>query len=92
MPKIHKKLRKISIGRHIVGDDAFDKAHFLGTSVTNAYDARKEAEAAVKEEENKPVIPMADEETIARVNRRRNARRGGGRASTVLTDYEGMGG
>lgn len=41
-----------------------------------------------------PVIPMPDEEEIKRVQRRRNARRTGGRSSTVLTsgDYAGMGG
>lgn len=38
-----------------------------------------------------PVMPMADEEELARVRRRQNSRRGGGRASTVLTNEDRMG-
>lgn len=40
--------------------------------------------------EEAAVIPLADEEELARVRRRQ--RRSGGRASTVLTDDEKLGG
>lgn len=36
-------------------------------------------------------IPMPDEEELERVNRRRNSRRAGGRASTVLTEEDRLG-
>jgi len=38
------------------------------------------------------VIPLPDEDELERVRRRRNARRGGGRASTVLSDENRLGG
>jgi hypothetical protein len=37
-------------------------------------------------------IPLPDEEELERARRKRNAKRGGGRASTVLTDDERLGG
>jgi hypothetical protein len=38
------------------------------------------------------VVPLPDEEELDRVRRRRNARRSGGRASTVLSDDSRLGG
>lgn len=37
-------------------------------------------------------IPLPDEDELERVRRKRNARRTGGRASTVLTDDDRLGG
>lgn len=37
---------------------------------------------------NEPIMPIPDEEELARSRRRKNARRGGGRASTVLTNED----
>jgi hypothetical protein len=39
-----------------------------------------------------PVIPLPDEEELERVRRKRAARRAGGRASTVLSDDDRLGG
>lgn len=44
----------------------------------------------VPEQEEERVIPLADEEELERIRRRKG--RGGGRASTVLTDDERLGG
>lgn len=38
------------------------------------------------------VIPLPDEDELERVRRKRNARRGGGRASTILSDDNRLGG
>lgn len=93
MAKLHKKAKKGlagSVVRGIVGDKTFDQAHFLGTSMEKQYDATKAAERQAAEIANAPAIPLPDEEELARVRRRRN--RTGGRASTVLTDDERLGG
>lgn len=42
-------------------------------------------------EEEETVMPMADEEEIKRSKRRANSARGGGRASTVLTEGDKLG-
>lgn len=98
MGRLHKNVRKYSLGQKagdaILGKQTMDDIHVLGSQVEGAYDARKASEKALKEaEENpEPVVPLPDEEAIDRVKRRRNARRGGGRASTVLTDDSRLGG
>lgn len=89
MAKKHSPGQKLK--RKLMGDKTYDSLHFLGTAAEQQYDATKAAEKAVKEAENEPVIPLPDEEEIARVNRRRS-RRNTGRASTIMTDYEGLGG
>ena len=82
--------------RALVGKDTMndivETTHPLGEQAEAAYDANKAAEKALKEAEAEPVIPMPDEEEIARVKRRRTARRGGGRSSTVLSDSDSLGG
>lgn len=94
MGKLHKNVRKYSLGQRagdaLIGKDTMDSIHVLGNSAEKAYDAQKASEKAVKEAENQPVIPMADEEELQRIRRRRGARRGG-RASTVLTSDETFG-
>lgn len=52
------------------------------------------SQAAVRSPQNSepPVIPLPDEEELERVRRRRNAKRAGGRSSTVLTDETRLGG
>ena len=82
--------------RAILGKDKYEElnstVHPLGEQAEAAYDAKKAAEKALTEAEDAPVIPMPDEEEIARVKRRRTARRGGGRSSTVLSDSDSLGG
>lgn len=68
----------------------FEDIHFIGSEVESAYDARVEAEAAAEAEANKPVMPIPDEQELARIRRRR-ARRDTGRASTILTDSDRFG-
>lgn len=98
MGRLHKNVRKYSLGQKagdaIIGKKNMDSIHVLGNQVETAYDAKKASEKALKEAEENPeaVIPLPDEEELERVRRRRNARRGGGRASTVLTDESRYGG
>jgi hypothetical protein len=93
---IHKKIKKYSPGawleRKTLGEKTFNDLHPMGTQAEMAYDAAKASEQALKEAENQPVIPLADEDELARVRRRRAARRGGGRNSTVLSDENRLGG
>lgn len=96
MGGLYKKVKKYSLAanteRTILGKKTQEALHPMGESVEAAYDANQTSEKALKDAENKPVIPIADEEEIERVKRRRNAR-GGGRASTVLSaDGQGFGG
>ena len=94
MGRLHKTVKKYSPGarleRAIGGDKAFDQVHFLGTGVEKQYDATKAAERQAAEIANQKAIPLPDEEELARIRRRKG--RGGGRASTVLTDDERLGG
>jgi hypothetical protein len=91
MASLHRKAKKISIGRRIFGDKTFDDFHPYGTQMVAQDDAIKASERAAAEAANQPVIPLPDEEELARIRRRKN--RGGGRAATVLTsDEERLGG
>lgn len=56
-------------------------------STHESLDRRMNPQVATEDE---TVIPLADEEELARVRRRQ--RRSGGRSSTVLTDDEKLGG
>lgn len=86
------KLRKIwkntdpsqLLVRKTVGDETYDSLSPLGAQQEQQYEAAKAAEAAAQEEEEKEAIPLPDEEELARI-RRRKARRGTGRESTVLS-------
>jgi hypothetical protein len=99
MGQLMKTLKKTPVGKldrslmkRVSGSDkTWDQLHPLEKGVEDQYDARKATEKAAAEVENAPVIPLPDEEELERVNRRRGAKRGGGRASTVLTD-EALGG
>ena len=93
MGRLHKTVKKGLAGRAIrgiVGEKTFDQAHFLGSSLEKQYDATKAAERQAAAIANEPAIPLPDEEELAR--QRRRTRRSGGRASTVLTDDERLGG
>ncbi len=95
MGKLYKNAKKYSVAANfekaVVGEETRDALHPLGESTEQAYDAKKAAEKAVKDAENAPIIPVADEEELRRARRRRPS--GGGRASTVLSSYgEGFGG
>jgi hypothetical protein len=99
MGSIHKKIRKYSPAalaeQAVLGKETYETLHPMGTAAEAAYDAAKEAEKALEEAEKDPskeVIPMPDEEEIARQRRRKNASRRGSRALTDLTPDEGFGG
>lgn len=95
MAKLHSNARKGLAGRAlrgIVGDNAFDQAHFLGTAAVNQRDATKAAERAAKAAADEPIMPLADEEELQRAKKKSLARRNRGRASTILsTDSETLG-
>jgi hypothetical protein len=77
--------------RKVVGDKNYDTLSPFGAQMEAQYDATKAAEKAADEEASKPVVPLPDEEELARINRRKNSRRGGGRASTVLSSEDRLG-
>lgn len=87
MGKLVKKAKKYEPGavvqKALIGEENFDTLHPIASGMEQQYDAAKAAEAAAFEAENKPAIPLPDEEELARIRRRR-ARRGGGRESTQL--------
>lgn len=93
-----KKYQKYSLGAKVakgaIGEESYNSLHVLGEQAEASYDAKKDAEKALKdaEENPEPVVPLPDEEALERVRRRRNARRGSGRASTVLSDDARYGG
>lgn len=90
MGKLHKTTKKYSIGRRVIGEKTFDDIHPIGASMEKQYDATKAAERQAAAIANESAIPLPDEEELARQRRRKG--RGGGRASTVLTDDEKLGG
>lgn len=96
MGKLHEKLSKLSIGkrveRSLIDKETFDELHPLSAQVDNSYDAAQASKKALKDAADQPVIPLPDEEELDRARRRRTARRGGGRASTVLSDDTRLGG
>jgi hypothetical protein len=51
MSGVHRSLRKVSITRRIVGDSAWDKAHFMGSALVKQADAKHEAKKAAKNAE-----------------------------------------
>lgn len=88
MGKLHSNVKKGLAGRAIrgiVGDKVFDQAHFLGTAAVKQRDATKAAERAQKAAADEPIMPLADEEELARAKRKGLARRNRGRASTILS-------
>lgn len=94
MGKLHKNLKKIS-PIYQLDKDTFDQMHPLGTQAEAAYDATKAAEKALKDAEDptkNPVIPVADEEELARQRRRARASRRGSSQSNIYTSDERLGG
>jgi hypothetical protein len=92
---IYQYLPEAKLGRKVVGDKFYDSVHPLGSSMVHAYDAKIDAEHALKDAQANPekdVIPMPDEDELAIARRRRNARMRGGRDSTVLAQDDGFGG
>lgn len=94
MAKLIKSHSKYTLSgnalRAAVGQKTYDEIHPVGTSIVRQEEAAKAAEQAVQDEKAKPVIPLPDEEELAR-QRRRQALRRSGRDSTVLTDTFGPG-
>ncbi len=95
MAKLHRQVKKYSVGERVqqaaLGDETYNQLHPIGTSMVQQEDAAKAAEAAAATEASKPAIPLPDEEELARIRRRRAARRTGGRDSTILAGDETFG-
>lgn len=94
MAKLHKLVKNTpgeKLGRAVVGEKTYDEFHPVGTSMVQQDDAAKAAEQAVADVASKPTIPLPDEDELARIRRRRAARRTGGRDSTVLTGDDAFG-
>lgn len=93
MGKIHKMAKKLDPSYYVLDKETFNETHPMGTQAEAAYDAAQASEKALKEAENTPTIPLPDEEELARVRRRENARRrGSGRSSTVYGESDSLGG
>jgi hypothetical protein len=73
------------IGEKTTYDDPSTSARYPGRRVRTMPSKASEKALQDAEEDPEPVIPLPDEEELARVTRRlREARRTGGRSSTVL--------
>ncbi len=98
MGKIYKKVRKhkwlspAGLAAEAGGNEMFDTMHPLGTQAEAQYDATEAAKQTLKEVEEAPVIPIADEEELAKQRRRRNASRRGSSSSNIYTSDERLGG
>lgn len=84
--------------RKIIGDDkynqVYDSAHFLTTPMIQARQATKDAENAANAIKDEPVMPVPDDELLARNKKKALARSNRGRASTILggsSDAETLG-
>ncbi len=96
MAKLHKGITKFSnkfdlgrlAGQAVVGKDRerklYDQGHFIGHQAEKSYDATKAAEAAAKGIADEPIMPIPDDELLARNKKKGLARRNRGRASTIL--------
>ncbi len=84
--KMGKKGLGNQVIRKVIGEKNFDTLHPIGRSFEKSYDATKAAEGAAKAAANEPAIPMADEEELARIRRRRAVGRRGSREATTLSD------
>jgi len=94
MANLHRLVKKTTgerALRAVVGENTYDQLHPLGTSMVQQDDAAKAAEQAASDAASKPAIPLPDEEELARIRRRRAARRTGGRDSTILTGDDSFG-
>ena len=96
MGKLHSNVKKYSLAerskRAIFGEKNYDQIHPLGTSMVKQRDATKQAERAATAAANEPVMPIADEEELARSRKKVLSRRNRGRASTILAnDSETLG-
>lgn len=85
MANLHKFVSSHSLGERgqqaVFGKKAYDKAHFIGTSLVKAATPPEQPAA----------VPMPDEDAIQRAKKRALAAQLGrtGRASTILSDTSG---
>ena len=96
MGKLHQNISKFSLSQQfhkkLVGKKTYDTAHFLGTNAVKQRDAAIAANNAKEAAANEPIMPIADDEELARAKRKSLARRNRGRASTILSsDAETLG-
>lgn len=103
MGKIYKTVRKhkwlspAGLAAEAGGDKLFDTMHPLGTQAEAQYDATKAAEKALADAQDpenpaNKVIPIADEEELAKQRRRARASRRGSTSSNIYTSDERLGG
>lgn len=95
MANLHKYLKRHSIAEQaaqkVLGEKTYDAVHFIGTPAVQQQQAKQDAKNAADAAANRPVLPLPDEEELARQARRRNSARGGGRASTIFTQGDQLG-
>jgi hypothetical protein len=84
--KTVRKLPTEKLKAKLIGQKNYDKVHFAGPALIKYNDSMKPP-AQVEA----PVVPLPDEEEIKRNKRRSVAGRGGGRASTILTQEDRLG-
>lgn len=96
MAGIHRTIKKYDPGQKleqkVLGKNAYDEIHPLGTMAVEASDAKHAAEAQTEAVKNQKVIPIADDAALLRARRRAASQRNRGRASTILgSDAETLG-
>jgi hypothetical protein len=95
MGKLYRSHSKYTISgnalKAAVGKKTYDEIHPIGAGVEQQENAAKAAEQAAEDAASKPTIPLPDEEELARIRRRRAARRTGGRDSTILAGDDTFG-
>lgn len=86
MGGIHKTIRKV-MPKELV--DPINKK-VMDENIRTHESLSRRMNPEMPKQEDEKVIPLPDEEELERIRRRKG--RGGGRASTVLTDDERLGG
>lgn len=86
MGGIHKTIKKV-MPKEMV--DPINKK-VMDENIRTHESLNRRMNPEIPEPEEEKVIPLPDEEELERIRRRKG--RGGGRASTVLTDDERLGG
>lgn len=95
MSKLYRSHSKYTISgnalKAAVGKKTYDEMHPIGAGIEKQEQAADAAEQAAADAAGKPAIPLPDEEELARIRRRRAARRTGGRDSTILAGEDTFG-
>lgn len=88
MGKLYRSHSKYTLSgnalRGALGKKTYDEIHPLGAGIEQQEKAADAAGQAAQDAANEKAIPLPDEDELARLRRRRAAKRTGGRDSTVL--------